>query len=82
MAERGELEDTAIAAHAVLFDVWEPDKPMQKGCIRRCPESMAVFRCIETHSPNPRARTAPNPPSKDPGKWEPVAETSVAVAAK
>jgi len=70
MAEAGEIDNATIAAHAALFDPWDKKEGVQQGCIRLCPETEKPFRCIE--SPNPKARTAPKPPSKDTAKWEAV----------
>jgi len=69
-AEAGIFPSEAIAAHASLIAVWDADAPLTVGCIRRCPDSDALFRCIEP--PNPRARTVPKPPSLDAAGWEPV----------
>jgi|GEM_PF-2481480 len=72
MAETGELEDGAIAAHTALFEFWEADGNHAEGCIRRCPENGAPHRCIA--SPNLGARTAKKPPSKTPDVWMRITE--------
>jgi len=72
MAEAGEIDNATIAAHTALFDLWDKEKGVSKGCIRICPEAEKPFRCIEP--PSPKARTAPKPPSKNLAKWEAIAE--------
>ena len=72
MAAVGQLDNAAISAHAVLFDVWEKDAVVEKGDILLCPEAGQLYRCIEP--PKVNARTTPKPPSKAGDAWALVAD--------
>jgi len=72
MAENGELDDDTIADHAVLFDVWNKEDTLYKGCIRRCPETGELFRSLDVT--NSKTKATQVLPSKADKQWEIIAD--------
>jgi len=78
MAESGQLEQTAITAHAALIPMWEENTPHRVGCLRRCPICGDIFKCIDPPPVSERARNSRIPPSEAPRFWELVAAVNCA----
>ena len=67
MAESGGLDDSIIAAHSALFDIWQEGIRHEEGCIRICPKDGELYRCIRT--PNQAAKSSKNAPSMAKANW-------------
>lgn len=69
-AESGQVPIEQIAARAAIFPLWEENTPHNVGCLRRCPLSGDVFRCINPPPVSPQARNSRIPPSQADRFWE------------
>ena len=77
VAENGNMKEADIAKMAAIFPLWEENTPHTKGCLRRCPQDEAVYRCIDPPPVSPQARNSRIPPSQAERFWERVGDAEM-----